>query len=72
MVPIGIINPSDPEIVYWDHHNIEQFIQPKVVVGAPGSGKTTYLQLCINRYADLKQSVFEWGGENSGKSREWD
>lgn len=58
VVPIGIVNPSDPEIVYWDHHNIEQFIKPKVVVGAPGSGKTTYLQLCINRYADLKQSVF--------------
>lgn len=58
VVPIGIIDASDPKILYWDHHDVERFILSKIIVGAPGSGKTTYLQLLTNRYAALKQSVF--------------
>ena len=58
VVPIGVVDTSDPKILYWDHHDVERFIQSKVIMGAPGSGKTTYLQLLTNRYAALKQSVF--------------
>lgn len=58
IVPIGVINPLDPQLLYWNHRDMERFITTKVVMGAPGSGKTTYLQVLINRYYALHQSVF--------------
>ncbi len=58
VIPIGIINPLDPKILYWNHRDMERFITTKVLMGAPGSGKTTYLQLLINRFYALRQSVF--------------
>ena len=58
VVPIGVINPLDPQLLYWNHRDMERFVTTKVIMGAPGSGKTTYLQVLINRYYALRQSVF--------------
>ena len=57
VVPVGIMNPLDPKILYWNHRDMDRFITPKILMGAPGSGKTTYLQLLVNRFQALRHTV---------------
>ena len=57
VAPIGIMDSLDPKILYWDHQDMDRFIVPKVLMGGPGSGKTTYLQLLINRFCALRHTV---------------
>ena len=59
LVPVGVMNPdSDPKIIYWDHRDMEKFMVTKIAIGAPGSGKTTFLQTYIHCLKRLHHGVF--------------
>lgn len=57
-IPLGVIDPLNPRLVFQPTKNLEVFMLPKVLLGPPGSGKTTYLIWYVLGLMKLEHNVF--------------
>lgn len=58
VIPMGITDPLNPRIIYQPTKNLDVFMLPKVLLGPPGSGKTTYLIWYVLGLMKMKHNVF--------------
>lgn len=58
VIPLGVIDPLNPRLIYQPTNNLDVFMLPKVLLGPPGSGKTTYLIWYVLGLMKLKHNVF--------------
>ena len=58
IIPLGAIDPLNPRIIYQPTNDLDVFMLPKVLLGPPGSGKTTYLIWYVLGLTKLKHNIF--------------
>ena len=58
IIPFGVTDPLNPRLIYQPTRNLDVFMLPKILLGPPGSGKTTYLIWYVLGLRKMKHNIF--------------